>query len=106
MFDETRFRDEETVVDEQTRVVYNRYGEGGIIDASTGIVYVELDEPPEPYPDAVRVNHIWYLPNRRHLKAAALKAELEAAGFDVLHQSGQWGQHAVCVHAGSGASIE
>ncbi|MGZ0153173.1 class I SAM-dependent methyltransferase [Kribbella sp. WER1] len=54
-------------------------------DATTGICY---QETPEPSRDAVQLDGTWYLPHRRHLRTAALRAELENAGLSVVVQDG------------------
>ena len=101
MFDEDRFSRDQ-VVDTETGIIYNRYGESrflhpeGIIDAQTGIVYEILEESPDKYEDAVKIDGVWYLPNRRHLKAPAFRAELEAAGFNVLYQDNEYGGNVIC----------
>lgn len=95
MFDEDRFRGEGRIWDAGTNITYNRYGEG-IIDAQTGVAYQTLDEEPENYPDAARIGNTWYLPHRRHLKPLALRAELETAGFNVLHQDEVHGGDLIC----------
>jgi SAM-dependent methyltransferase len=93
IFDPGRVR-QETVIDRETDIVYNRYGEDGLIDLRTSIVLKLLDDPPEDYEEAVKVGGSWYLPNRRHLQPPALRAELEGTGFRVLYQDGG---HVVCV---------
>ncbi|GAG49259.1 unnamed protein product, partial [marine sediment metagenome] len=105
MLDERRFCKEDTVFDRASGILYNHYGENGIIDAKTGVVHVELAKQPADCEDAISIEGKWYLPNRRHLKAPALKAELEAAGFSVLYQSGDYGENVVCVHACSGTRL-
>jgi SAM-dependent methyltransferase len=97
MFDPDRFRPHERVVDEATGTVYHRYGDDGLIDPETGIVYVPLDEGPAAYEGAVQVEGEWYLLNRRHHRPAALRAELEGAGFRVLHQDDGYGGNLICV---------
>ena len=105
MFDAGRFHRGDTITDEQTGIVYNRYGEGGIIDEQTGIAYIGLHGSPDPYDGAISVGERWYLPSRRHLKPAALRAELKAAGFQVLLQVGEYGENAICVHADGRQSL-
>jgi len=99
MFDEDRFRKEETVTDERSGLVYHRYADKGLIEAHTGIVYVELDENPGRYEGAAEIAGIWYLPSRRHHRPPALKAELEQAGFAVIYQGGEYGENVVCALA-------
>jgi SAM-dependent methyltransferase len=96
MFDKERFGEDETVTDERTGVAYHRYGDKGLIEAETGIVYIELGESPDLYEGATEIAGTWYLPNRRHLRPPALKADLEAAGFTVLYQDEEHGGHVIC----------
>jgi 2-polyprenyl-3-methyl-5-hydroxy-6-metoxy-1,4-benzoquinol methylase len=99
MFDKERFRQDEIVTDERTGLVYHRYGDKGLIEAATGIAYVELDEPPDRYERATEIAGVWHLPSRRHHRPAALKAELEAAGFSVFYQDEEHGEHVICTLA-------
>ena len=99
MFDKERFREDETVTDERTGTVYHRYGERGLIDAKTGIAYVELEESPDRYQRAAEIAGVWHLPSRRHHRPPALRAELEAAGFTVLYQDEEYGEHLICALA-------
>jgi predicted dehydrogenase len=87
IFDEERFCEEVQILDAGTGRFYNKYGDG-IIDAKTSIVYVQLDENPSNYEEAIKINDVWYLPNRRHLKPSVLRAEIEEVGFKVLYQDG------------------
>ena len=54
------------------------------------------DEP------SVGIAGTWRLPVRRHRRPAALKAELPAAGFNVLFQDAG---HLVCATHGSAAAV-
>ena len=83
----------------ETGIAYNKYGKHGIINAKTSIVYERLEENPNNYDEAIKIGGIWYLPNRRYLKAPVLKTELEAAGFDVLYQDGEYGENVICMKA-------
>ena len=57
--------------------------EGGFrYDEATGICYQEGGAGP----DAVEIDGRWYVPHRRHLSAAALRAELERAELQVVSQ--------------------
>ena len=95
MFDESRFRERDTVVDAHSGVTYNRYGEG-LIDGTRGIVYQQLDDEPGDWEGTVLITETWYLPNRRHLKAPELRAEIEAAGFHVGYQDDGLGGNLIC----------
>jgi len=98
IFDEGRLS-AQTVRDEASGIVYHRYGENGIINTDTAVVYIELPEGRDEYEDAVTIQGTWYLPSRRHLKPPALKVELERERFRVLYQDGG---DVICVHAAAG----
>lgn len=70
------------------------YGED-LYDRDTGIVWVATTEWQD---DAVRIDGAWYLPHRRHLTPAALRAELQRHGFAVIEQSAGGGD-VVCATA-------
>ncbi|MEV4264403.1 class I SAM-dependent methyltransferase [Kribbella sp. NPDC049584] len=53
-------------------------------DATSGICY----QAAGPAEDAIQLDGTWYLPHRRHLQPAALRAELETAGLCVISQDG------------------
>ena len=95
MFDEDSLS-EECVLDEESGIAYNRYGDDYLINAENSIVYEKLEEGPGNYEESIKIRGNWYLPYRKHLKAPALKADLEAAGFRVLYQSGEYGENVVC----------
>lgn len=65
-------------------------------DQCTGIVWSPV---PTQITDAVRFGDSWYVPNRRHLTAEALRLELERHGFQILEQSGRFGGQLVCTPA-------
>lgn len=94
IFDESRYRPDDIILDAHNGVVYNGYGESQIIDMQSSMVYARLGEDPNNYEDAIQIGGAWYLLSRRHRKPSALKAELEAAGFDVSYQDGG---HMICV---------
>ena len=101
-FDEQRFDAEETITDETTGAALHRYGRGGLIDPATDIAYARFDEDRRQWDDAIEIAGQWYLPVRRHRRPPALKAELTAAGFDVLHQDAG---NLVCAHRGAGVRM-
>jgi SAM-dependent methyltransferase len=101
MFDPARFHPFKQIIDTATGTVYHRYGADGLIDPATGIVYAPLDEDPDAYEGARRIQGHWYLLHRRHHRPTALRAELEAAGFRVLYQDDGCGGDLICVHRAS-----
>jgi ubiquinone/menaquinone biosynthesis C-methylase UbiE len=96
MYDLARFQPFETIVDDLTGTVYHRYGEEGLIDPQTGIVLVPLEEEPAAWEGAQEIAGRRYLLNRRHHRPAALRTELQEAGFYVLYQDGGYGGNLVC----------
>jgi 2-polyprenyl-3-methyl-5-hydroxy-6-metoxy-1,4-benzoquinol methylase len=100
MFDARRFCKAEHIVDAETGIVYHPYGEHGIIDPETSIVYERLaSEEADLYRDTICVGNGHYLANRRHYKPRALRAEIEAAGFQVHYQDSEYGGNLICTHA-------
>ena len=99
IFDESRYRPDDTILDARSGIVYNRYGESMIIDMQSSIVYARLEEGPDDYEDAIQIGGAWYLPVRRHRKPPALKAELEAAGFDMSYVDVEYQdcEHMICI---------
>lgn len=87
---------DERVRDSNTGVVYNRYG-SGLIDMKTGVALRRFRQDPEEFPDAVRIAEQWYLPERRHLRPGALRAELESAGFKIVHHFDKHAGSLACV---------
>ena len=72
------------------------YDDDDHYDPSTGIVWTQV---PSQVTDSVRFGDSWYVPNRRHLTAEALRHELERHGFRVVEQSGRFGGELVCAPA-------
>jgi SAM-dependent methyltransferase len=98
MFDPARFRPFEQIIDRASGTAYHRYGDDGLIDPATGIVCASLDEGPATYEGTCQIQGHWYLLNRRHRRPAALRAELERAGYRVLYQDDGYGGNLICVH--------
>jgi len=97
MFDKKRFSKNKCILDTETGIIYNEYGENEIINMTTNIVFRGLNDEPDSYEDAVKIDNKWYLPVRRHWTADVLKAELETAGFSVNYQGGELGENVVAV---------
>ena len=57
-----------------------------IRDKRTGIVYSPFKENSANFEDVRRIGGAWYYARIRHVEPAALRAELEAAGFRVISQ--------------------
>ena len=92
IFNGQNYRPDEVIRDERTGVVYHRYGDDAMIDPD-GLVYDTFAEKPEGLEPIVQIAGLWCLPYRRHRTPAALRTELESAGFRVLLQDAN---HFVC----------
>jgi SAM-dependent methyltransferase len=73
------------------------YDDDDHYDPTTGTVWTRADADVD---GGTMINGSWYVPNRRHLTAQALRAELEQHGFRILDQSGPTGGEVVCGIAG------
>lgn len=73
------------------------YGEHELYDAASGVCYSRLPGGEGGDADGDIVRHgARYRPHRRHLTPAALREELERAGFALLWQGGELGGDLVC----------
>jgi SAM-dependent methyltransferase len=101
IFNEQNYRPDEVIRDERTGVVYHRYWDDGLID-DEGIVYETFPEKPEGFEPITRIAGLWCMPYRRHRTPAALRSELESAGFRVLLQDAN---HFICAQTDSPAQL-
>ncbi len=101
IFNEKSFHPDQTIRDERTGIIYHGYWDGGLIDPD-GIAYDTFAEKPEGFEPVLRIAGRWCLPLRRHRTPAALRTELESAGFRVLLQDAN---HFVCVGPASSARL-
>ncbi|MDY7010617.1 MAG: class I SAM-dependent methyltransferase [Planctomycetota bacterium] len=97
-FEDNRCHKDESVIDESTGTAYYRYGENCLFDPAADIVYSPVEQEHCQWEDSVRIAGKWYLPNRRHRRPEALKAELTMAGFNVLDQDKG---NMLCSHKGA-----
>lgn len=94
-------------VKDATGEVFQRNERGDLWDLITGVFYKpfsryeDLQDSPEDYEDAIRVQGEWYAPNRRVHTAESLADELRSYGFDVLYQGGEKGENLVCAKQGA-----
>jgi SAM-dependent methyltransferase len=92
------------IVDAASGNVFHRYDEHDLYDPDTEIVYSpvsqvwldQLEGLAQYVQGRVSINGQPYLPHRRHRTAQSLRAELEAQGFSVLVQTGEYGQNVAC----------
>jgi SAM-dependent methyltransferase len=72
------------------------YGRDERYDAETGVVLSAMRGQAERYSDAVLLDGVGYIPNRRHFRPEALAHELHTAGFEVVWQGGKLGGDVIC----------
>jgi SAM-dependent methyltransferase len=59
-----------------------------LFDPQTGTRYRRVGEHKQNFEEVVHMEQGWYVPFRRYLRAHELYSELEASGFQILHQEG------------------
>jgi SAM-dependent methyltransferase len=82
----------------------DRCYDDAMYDEESGVVYSRLEETSQHHliEGTTQLGGTWYLPHRRHLKPAALAAELQYAGFRVLWQGGENGSNVICARDAPG----
>lgn len=110
IYDREAHHPAEKIVDQKTGIVYDCYRDG-IYDPTTDIYYERLgpsadrEETVRLYEGGLDVGGMAYMAKRRYRDGTRLRAELEAQGFDVVYQAGEFDENVVCVHAGSGVEL-
>ena len=99
MYAAARHHRDRQVVDRRTGRVFDRYDDASLFDPDTDLYYQPYDGK-EPVDGSIWVDGSWFYPFRRYRTGPRLRAELEAYGFEVIHQSGGLGQNLVAVHRG------
>lgn len=104
MYSSHRHHRESRVVDSRSGKAFDRFDEHDLFDPDTEIMYSLSEaepgrmDPVDSTPaDGVCMEGRLYVPRRRYRSAQSLRRELEAQGFRVLLQTGELGQHVVCV---------
>ena len=92
------------VVDRRTGRVFDGYDDDCLYDRDTDLCYWPYDGDVE-IDGAITVNGARFFPARRYRNASRLRHEVASYGFEVLDQSGEWGENLVAVHRGSGVQL-
>ena len=108
MYEDARHHPDNLIVDTVSETVYHRYDKHCLFDPTTDVYYEPfsgtgydygLDDAPEDYEGSTQIAGRWYLPRRRYRTAKGLRAELEAEGFKLLLQTGEFGENVLCMLA-------
>ncbi|MDE0222683.1 MAG: class I SAM-dependent methyltransferase [Spirochaetaceae bacterium] len=87
-------------VDRETGRKLDGYDDACLYDPHTDLCYWRYDGEAE-IDGAITVDGTRFFPARRYRNGPRLRAEVESYGFEVLLQSGEWGESLVAVHRGS-----
>lgn len=104
MYEATRHHPDRQVVDRGTGRVFDGYDADCLYDPDTDLYYrpyageVEID-------GSVTVGGARFFPFRRYRNGPRLRKEVESYCFEVLLQTGEWGENLVAVHRGSGIRL-
>lgn len=100
------------IEDRETGKTYLRFDKHDLFDTETEMCYNLWrsreglpDAKPEDFDGTICVNGAWYIHQRRYRTHERLRLELEEHGFEVLYQGGEDMENAVCVHRGSGITL-
>ena len=104
MYEASRHHPDRQVVDRGTGRAFEGYDEDCLYDPDTGMCYWPYDGETE-IDGAITVGGAHYFPARRYRTGPRLRKEVESCGFEVLLQTGEWGQNLVAVHRGSGIRL-
>mgnify|MGYP001988003149 CR=1 FL=1 len=99
MYSATLHNSEDVIVDSTSGRTYHRYDEDCLFDPTTEVYYSpfsDANDAPEDYEGSTRIAGTWYLPTRRYRTAQTLVAELEREGFEVILQTGKYGENVLC----------
>jgi len=96
MYDAGRHHPEDAVTDPVSGVVYHRYDNECLFNPENSVYCEPVSNAERGYEGRIAIAGRWYLPTRRYRTAPGLRAELETEGFNVILQSGQFGENVVC----------
>ncbi|MDD9986980.1 MAG: class I SAM-dependent methyltransferase [Spirochaetaceae bacterium] len=104
MYETTRHHPDRQVVDRGTGRVFDGYDDDCLYDPDTDLYYRPYDGEVE-IDGAITVGGARFFPFRRYRTGPRLRKEVESYGFEVLLQTGEWGQNLVAVHRDSGIRL-
>jgi len=104
MYEASRHHPDRQVVDRGTGRVLDGYDDDCLYDPDTDLCYWPYDGEVET-DGAIAVGGARFFPARRYRTGPRLRKEVESYGFDVLLQTGEWGENVVAVHRDSGIRL-
>ena len=103
MYESTRHHPDPQVIDGTGRA-FDGYDDDCLYDPDTDRCYWPYDGETE-IDGAITVGGARFFPARRYRNGPRLRKEVESYGFEILLQTGEWGQNLVAVHRGSGIRL-
>ena len=100
MYEAARHRPDHQVADRGTGRTFDGYDEDCLYEPDTDLLYQPYDGE-VAIDGAITVNGNRFVPARRYRNGPRLRKEVESYGFEVLHQTGEWGENLAAVHRGS-----
>lgn len=111
VYEPSRHQASDKVVDRRTGRTYDLYDGDCLYDPETDYYYAPVEAYPserdatERLEDLIEVNGETFIPMRCYRDERRLREELESHGFDVIFQSGEFGENAVCTHTGRSVDL-
>lgn len=100
MYEAHRHHPERHVMDRATGRRFDGFDDDCLYDPDTDLCYWPYDGEAE-IDGAVTLGGARFFPARRYRNGPRLRKEVESYGFEVLLQSGEWGENLIAVHRGS-----
>ncbi len=104
MYEADRHHQDWQTVDRATGRRFDGFDEDCLYDPDTDLCYWPCDGRVE-IDGAITVAGARFYPARRYRNGPRLRQEVESYGFEVLLQSGEWGENVLAVHRGSGLRL-
>ncbi len=105
MYHAGRHRPDRQVVDRRTGRMFDGYDDDCLYDPDTDVCYWPYDGE-AGIDGAITVDGARFFPARRYRNGPRLRREVESYGFEVLLQTGEWGENLVAaVHRGNGIRL-
>ena len=104
MYEAHRHHRERHVVDRATGRGFDGFDDDCLYDPDTDLCYWPYDGEAE-IDGAITVGGARFFPARRYRNGPRLRKEVESYGFEVLLQSGEWGENLVAVHCDRGVRL-
>ena len=103
-YEPRRHHQDRQAVDRVTGRKLDGFDDDCLYDPHTDLCYWPYDGEAE-IDGAITVDGARFFPARRYRNGPRLRKEVESYGFEVLLQSGEWGENLIAVHRGSGTGL-